>query len=135
MPYLPNEIVNIILSYVERPKHAKIIKYLIQKGYKSDFNPDEWVCWCYDQFYRFQYSFYEWYFLYRKKYVFGRNHTPTKLIVGGFKEDDNYRNYAIVPLDTWFEDMSDTDTITDLTDTDSDSEKEYYIKHTDRYYV
>lgn len=44
MPYLPNELVNIIVSYIERPKHAKLIKYLIKKGYKDDHNPDEWVC-------------------------------------------------------------------------------------------
>ena len=28
--YLPNDLINIILSYVERPKHAKIMKYFIK---------------------------------------------------------------------------------------------------------
>lgn len=93
MPYLPNEIINIILSYVERPKHAKIIKYLIDDCYKEDYDP----FWSenYRDNYCVDYDFYEWYYLYRyqfkldglinniKKYKY--KHTPKILTIGSDK--------------------------------------------------
>jgi hypothetical protein len=38
MIYLPNELINIILSFVERPQHSKIIKYVID-CYEEDYDP------------------------------------------------------------------------------------------------
>jgi hypothetical protein len=69
MVYLPNEILNIIFSYVERPKHAKMIKYLIEDCYEEDYNPYTAEKW-YDN-YCFEYSFYEWYYLYRRQQKLG----------------------------------------------------------------
>lgn len=63
MVYLPNEIVNIIISYVERPSHSKWIHYLIEDCYKKDYNPYTAENW--SDYYCFEYTFYEWYFLYR----------------------------------------------------------------------
>ena len=91
MPYLSNEIINIILSYVVRPYHRKIIKYLIEECYEEDYNP--YLAENYKDNYCFEYSFYEWYYLYRKQFNLGgsRNnkkniykykHTPKLLIVG-----------------------------------------------------
>ena len=57
--YLPNEILDIIFSYVERPKHSKMIKYLVEYGYEEDYNPYTAENW--RDNYCFQYSFYEWY--------------------------------------------------------------------------
>lgn len=67
--YLPNEIVNIILSYVERPNHVKIINNLIEDCYEEDFDPYWAELW--EDMYCFKYSFYEWYFLYRYQFQLG----------------------------------------------------------------
>jgi len=88
---LPNELINIILSYVERPKHTKIMKYLIEECYEEDYDPyfAEYYC---DNF-CFEYSFYEWYYLYRWNYKLGGKishkknickykHTPNVLVIG-----------------------------------------------------
>ena len=63
MRYLPNEIVNIILSYVERPLHSSLIKYIIEDCYKKDYSPYTSEHW--SDNYCFHYSFSEWYYLYR----------------------------------------------------------------------
>ncbi len=63
MVYLPNELINIIFSYVERPKHEKIMKYLIEDCYQNDYNPYTSENW--SDNYCFEYSFVEWYSLYR----------------------------------------------------------------------
>jgi hypothetical protein len=94
MPYLPNEIINKILSYVERPKHVKIIKYLIEDCYEEDYDP----FWSenYSDNYCFEYSFCEWYYLYRyqfklggllthKKYNYKYKHAPKILLIGSNK--------------------------------------------------
>ena len=39
MPYLPKELINIILSFVERPQHSKMIKYIIEDCYEEDYDP------------------------------------------------------------------------------------------------
>ena len=94
MVYLPNEILDIIFSYVERPKHTKIIKYLIDDCYEKDYNPYTAKKW-HDN-YCFRYSFYEWYYSYRiqsrlwstfnrnkiKKNIYKYKHTPKILLVG-----------------------------------------------------
>ena len=86
MIYLPNELINIILSFVERPKHSKIMKYIIDDCYKVDYNPYTAECY-YDNF-CFQYSFTEWFFLYRKHNIIKRvknskyKHTPEIILVG-----------------------------------------------------
>ena len=94
MIYLPNEIINIILSYVERPKHSKIIKYLIEDCYKEDYNP--LTAYDYHDNYCFEYSFCEWYYLYRRQFRLGGlskwqfkygkknnyKHTHEKLFIG-----------------------------------------------------
>ena len=89
MLYLPNEIINIILSFVERPQHSKIIKYVIEDCYKEDYDPYTAEYW-YDN-YCFEYIFVEWYFLYRKNHIYYRvknpkyTHTPEIILVGGNK--------------------------------------------------
>ncbi len=95
MVYFPNEILNIIFSYTERPKQAKKMKYLIEDCYKNDYNPYIAENW-YDN-YCFEYTFYEWYFLlYRiqarlggalkrhkiKKNIYKYKHTPEIILVG-----------------------------------------------------
>lgn len=91
MTYLPNEIINIILSYMERPKHSKLIKYLISDCYEEDYDPYT-AEYFYDNF-CFEYSFYEWYYLYRwngklggkisrKKNIYKYKHTPEILTIG-----------------------------------------------------
>jgi len=92
--YFPNEILNIIFSYVERPKHANMILNVIKNGYKEDYNP-----FTAEQFtdnYCFQYHFSEWYYLYRiqtklgginTKHNIKKNnqlykHTPNLLLIG-----------------------------------------------------
>jgi len=86
MPYLPNEIVNIILSYVKRPQSAKMIKYLIEECYEEDYNP--YTAECYSDNYCYKYSFQAWYFLYRYHYKLGGKkgkkfkYTPEILLIG-----------------------------------------------------
>ncbi len=94
MVYLPNEILNIIFSYVERPKHAKMMKYLIEDCYEEDYNPYTAEIWLDN--YCFEYSFYEWYYLYRiqarlggtlkrhkiTKNIYKYKYTPEILLVG-----------------------------------------------------
>lgn len=67
MLYLQNEIINIILSFVERPQHLKIIKYVIEDCYKEDYDPYTAEYW-YDN-YCFEYILVEWYF-YIEKIIF-----------------------------------------------------------------
>ena len=60
---------------------ASYIKYLIQECYEEDYNP------CYAEMwidnYCYEYTFVEWYFLYRKKMKSSYyKHTPVKLIIG-----------------------------------------------------
>lgn len=94
MVYLPNEILDIIFSYVERPKHTKMIKYLIDDCYEEDYNPYTAENW-HDN-YCFQYSFKEWYYLYRiqarlgglciihkiRKNTYKYKHSPEILLIG-----------------------------------------------------
>jgi hypothetical protein len=94
MVYLPNEIINIILSYVERPKCSKMIKYLIEDCYEEDYNPYTAENW--QDNYCFYFSFNEWYYLYRiqerlggifKRHKITKNtykykHTPETLLIG-----------------------------------------------------
>jgi len=90
MVYLPNEIVNKIISYVKRPKHAKMMKYLIEDCYEEDYDPytaENWL----DNYY-FHYSFQEWYYLYRYHFKLGGKrrkfykkefkYTPEILLIG-----------------------------------------------------
>jgi hypothetical protein len=95
--YIPNEILNIIFSYVERPKHSKIMKYLIEDCYEEDYNPFFAETW--RDNYCFEYSFAEWYYLYRihsrlggipsrfkiKKNIYKYKHTPNILLIGSDK--------------------------------------------------
>ena len=72
MHLLPLEIINYILSFVERPATNKIIKYVINDCYMEDYDPyyaEDWR----DNF-CYQYSFQEWYFLYRKSYKKNNKH-------------------------------------------------------------
>lgn len=85
MVYLPPEILNIIFSYVERPQTNKLIKYLINDCYEEDYDPYFSESW-YDD-YQFNYTFKEWYFLYRKWWVINKkkkiyNYTPYPTYVG-----------------------------------------------------
>ena len=83
MIYLPNEIINKIFSFLERPATNKIMNYVIEDCYKKDYCPYIAEYW-YDNF-CFHYSFTEWYFLYRKGYLYSRKiyrHTPSIILVG-----------------------------------------------------
>ncbi len=83
MVYLPNEVVNIIFSYVERPRHAKLIKYLIEDCYEEDYNiytAEKW-----SDNYCFEYSFIEWYYLYRLMLKLGGLQMKRKI------KKDNYK--------------------------------------------
>ena len=86
MIYLPNEIINLILSFIERPLTNKIIKYVIEDCYEEDFCPYTAENW-HDN-YCFEYSFKEWYFLYRKNHIYKRKkntkykHMPSIIPVG-----------------------------------------------------
>lgn len=103
---LPQEIINKIFSYLrEIPPTYELMKYVIQECYEEDFDTDadlyeEHEIDYYDN-YCFQYSFYEWYFFYRKNYIrskakLNRNnkkyyHTPKIIHVGYDKLDpSNY---------------------------------------------
>lgn len=87
MVYLPPEILNIIFSYVPRPPTNKLIKYLINDCYEEDYDPYYSETW-YDN-YCYNYTFKEWYFLYRKWLVINIHnkkrvykHTPYPTYVG-----------------------------------------------------
>jgi len=82
MMYLPMELINKIMSFVERPKCVKIMKYVINDGYKEDY--DRYTAEDYYDNYCFQYTFSEWYFLYRKneKKNSKYKHTPKIILVG-----------------------------------------------------
>ena len=99
MVYLCNDLLNIIFSFVQRPPTNTMIKYVIEDCYENDYDPyadlynhDGELHW-YDDF-CFQYSFVEWYFLYRKNYIcnFKKNekykHTPKIILVGYEKKSD-----------------------------------------------
>jgi hypothetical protein len=61
MSLLPNEIINIILSYRGKHPTSIIIESIIQDyNFKEEKNPEFW----YDN-YSTKYTFEEWYFLYR----------------------------------------------------------------------
>jgi len=76
MVQLPNEIINLILSFREKDPISIILNELINDNYKLDYNPyfsKSTDC------YSFTYSFYEWYFsIIRPNY--NRN---SELIVSG----------------------------------------------------
>ena len=67
MKDIPFELLNIIFSYVERPATNKLMKYVINECYEEDHDPYYAENW-YDN-YCFNYSFSEWYFMYRKRWV------------------------------------------------------------------
>jgi len=86
MIYLPNELLNIIFGFVERPKHSKIMKYVIEDCYEEDYNP--YTAEDYFDNFCFEYTFVEWYFSYRKNHINKRvknpkyKHTPEIILVG-----------------------------------------------------
>jgi hypothetical protein len=86
MTYLPNELINLILSFVERPQHSKLMKYIIEDCYEEDYDP--YTAEYYNDNFSFEYTFVEWYFLYRKNRIYkGKKnpkykHTPSKLLIG-----------------------------------------------------
>jgi hypothetical protein len=65
---------------------ASYIKYLVEECYEEDYNPQYAEFW-YDN-YCYEYSFYEWYFLYRirfnlkKDIINNYKFTHKKLIIG-----------------------------------------------------
>jgi len=58
MVYIPPEILNIIISFVERPPTNKLMKYVINDCYKEDYDPYYAKTW-FDN-YCFNYTFIEW---------------------------------------------------------------------------
>jgi hypothetical protein len=89
MTNLPNGIINLIISFIERPATNKIMNYVIEDCYKEDYCPHTAEYW-YDNF-CFHYSFKEWYFLYRKCCVYNKNknakykHMPQIIFVGNMR--------------------------------------------------
>jgi hypothetical protein len=95
MTNLPNEIINIIMHFVEKPKHTELIHTIVKNYYELDYDP----FWFETSLstYSFEYSFKEWYFLYRNqmKYLHKQKyrqckknkymHTPRELIIGADK--------------------------------------------------
>lgn len=85
MIYLPPEIVNYIFMFMQGPTN-KLMKYVIEDCYEEDYDPYTAEFW-YDN-YCFEYSFIEWYFLYRKNHIYKRKkdvkykHTPKLIPVG-----------------------------------------------------
>lgn len=93
---LPNEIINIIMSYIQKPNHCKLLNTMICDYYEKDYDPFWFETWRGN--YAFEYSFQEWYFMYRNqmKYLFKQKifkqeifkqknkyyHTPAQLIIG-----------------------------------------------------
>ena len=96
MRYIPLEIQNIILSYIERPPTNKLIKYVINDCFTEDHDPYYAENW-YDN-YCFSYTFCEWYFMYRKKWVNKKirmyEHTPSIILVGFDKINIKDRLYG-----------------------------------------
>lgn len=92
MVYLCDDLLNIIFSFVQRPPTNKMIKYVIEDCYENDYDPYTAETW-YEDF-CFQYSFIEWYFLYRKNYICNckknekYKHTP-KIILVGYEKKNN----------------------------------------------
>jgi hypothetical protein len=86
MPYLPYDLINLILSFMQRPQHSKLMKFIITDCYEEDY--DRYTAENYRDNYRFEYTFIEWYFLYRKNRIYKRaknpkyKHTPSSLIIG-----------------------------------------------------
>ena len=85
MMYLPPEIVNYIFLFVQGPTN-KLMKYVIEDCYEEDYDPYT-AEYLHDNF-CFEYSFIEWYFLYRKNHIYKRKkeakykHTPKLIPVG-----------------------------------------------------
>jgi hypothetical protein len=84
MFYLPPEIVNYIFLFVQSPTN-KLMKYVIEDCYEEDYDPFT-AEFLHDN-YCFDYSFKEWYFLYRKYHAYTRinekyKHTPKLIPVG-----------------------------------------------------
>lgn len=91
MRYLPNEILDIIFSYVERPKHTTMIKYLIDDCYEKDVGNFFGLLYKCSKYHTFN----EWYYLYREEHnlggsterttrlkkIFKYKNTPIKLII------------------------------------------------------
>lgn len=61
---------------------AFYMNYLIEDCYKEDYDP-QYAESYYDNYF-FEYTFIEWYFLYRKRFnlQIKYKHTPNKLIIG-----------------------------------------------------
>jgi len=59
---------------------SRYIKYIIEDCYEEDYDPYFAETW--RDNYCYEYTFVEWYFLYRKKMKLNNyKHTPTKLII------------------------------------------------------
>lgn len=87
MVYLHQHILNIIFSYVPRPITNKLMKYVIYDCYEEDYDP--YYAETYYDNYCHDYTFKEWYFLYRKWWVINKRkiykHTPYPTYVGADK--------------------------------------------------
>ena len=88
MIILPDEIINIIFSFVPRQLINKIMKYVIEDCYEEDYDPYDYDAEYWYNNFCFEYSFIEWYFLYRKNYIYKRKrnvkykHMPSIILVG-----------------------------------------------------
>lgn len=84
MVYLPPEIINFILSFVERPQTNKLMKYIMKECYEKDYDP--YYCETIYDDYHYNYTFKEWYFLYRKWWIINDKNiytlTPYPIYIG-----------------------------------------------------
>ena len=63
---------------------ASYIKYIIKECYEEDYDPLYAESW--RDNYCYEYTFAEWYFLYRRKKNLNHyKHTPAKLIIGSYE--------------------------------------------------
>jgi hypothetical protein len=93
MIYLPSEIINYIFLFVQSPTN-KLMNHIIEDCYEEDYDPFDAQFYhseYYHDKYCFEYSFKEWYFLYRKNHIYKNKkdakykHTPKLIPVGNDK--------------------------------------------------
>jgi hypothetical protein len=85
-----DEIINIIYSFIGKNTLSYIVNDLIKNKYENDFHP--YFIKNFNDFYKFRYSFSEWYFLVRKKINNKKKfiYTPKNLSIGYDKINYKY---------------------------------------------
>lgn len=90
----PNKINNLIYAFLGKNYIGNMIKDMVEDKYENDFHP--YFIKSHLDFYKFKYSFYEWYFITRIKLNYCNKkkrkykHTPGNLQVGYDKVSYKY---------------------------------------------